>query len=105
MFTEWRTDLHVSGLLGTRIVVGLRVPLGLVMELLLNGTLSKTTRAHARQRTHTGPNLEMKTSLQIQKYGARLALSDQAYEPSSTVKIQLKRQQNKENGRKNFIYF
>lgn len=44
---EQRTDLRASDLLGTRIVVGLRVPLGLAKELLLTGILSK----------HRGPEL------------------------------------------------
>lgn len=36
-------DLHAPDLLGTRIVVGLRVPLGLETELLLMAMLSKNT--------------------------------------------------------------
>lgn len=53
---ERRMDLHASDLLGTRIVVGLLVPLGLAKELLLTGTLSKHTCPELRQGKEHGCN-------------------------------------------------
>lgn len=44
-----RTDLHAPDWLGTRIIVGLRVPLGLETELLLMAMLSKNTSLELMQ--------------------------------------------------------
>lgn len=56
---ERRMDLHASALLGTRIVVGLRVPLGLARELLLIGMLSKNTSLELMQGKEQGLELNL----------------------------------------------